>query len=154
MTARPDNDVRIDQLILAHENDRQLTVYEIHDGVIQYLVASMMHLETARAPERSMDSKTADQLDQAWVFLSRSLQEARALMNSIAPPILGEQGVVAAIEHLIAESRLNHRAVVTFDHDVAGVEFSPVIQATLFRVGQQALANIWQHTEAASVKIE
>jgi len=150
----PGRSVRIDQLIRAHENDRQLTVYEIHDGVIQYLVASMMHLEAARAPERITDSKTAEQLDHSWRFLSRSLQEARALMNSIAPPILGEKGVVAAIEHLIEESRLNHRACVTFKPDVAGVEFSPVIQATLFRVAQQALANIWQHTDAGSVTID
>ena len=154
MTANPASAVGIDQLILAYESERQLTVYEIHDGVIQYLVASMMHLETARAPERTMDSETASQLNHTWRFLSRSLQEARALMNSIAPPILGEKGIVAAIEHLIAESQLNHAADVTFRHDVAGAEFSPVIQATLFRVAQQALSNIWQHTDAESVTIE
>lgn len=147
-------DVRIDQLILAYESDRQLTVYEIHDGVIQYLVASMMHLESARAPERAIDSTTADQLDHAWRFLSRSLQEARALMSSIAPPILGEKGIVAAIEYLIAESRLNHKASMTFIHDVADVVFSPVIQATLFRIAQQALSNIWQHSDAELVTIE
>lgn len=153
-TANPASDVRIDQLILAHENERQLTVYEIHDGVIQYLVASMMHLESARAPERIMDETAVEQLDHTWRFLSRSLQEARALMNSIAPPILGEKGIVAAIEHLIADSRLNHPADVTFKHDVAGIEFSAVIQATLFRVAQQALSNIWQHADAESVAIE
>ena len=147
-------DLRIDQLIAAHENDRQVIVYEIHDGVIQYLVASMMHLETARAPERIMDSTTAAQLDHVRQFLSRSLQEARALMNSIAPPILGEKGIVAAIEHLIAESQLNHKAHVAFNHDVEGLEFSPVIEATIFRVTQQALANIWQHTDADSVTID
>lgn len=154
MEDKPTSDVRVDQLILAHENDRQLTVYEIHDGVIQYLVASMMHLESARAPERVMDAKTAEQLNHARSFLSRSLQEARALMNSIAPPILSEKGIVAAIEHLIAENRLNHKAEVTFSHDAADVDLSPVIQATLFRVAQQALSNIWQHADAESVAIE
>jgi|GEM_PF-3444373 len=149
-----DSNARLEQMILAHENERKLTVYEIHDGVIQYLVAAMMHIEVARSPERDLDQKVSDELAKAWRFLNRSLQEARSLMSSIIPPILEEQGIVAAVDHLVSESRSHHEAKVSFTHDVQSNSLSPLIEAALFRVAQQALANIWQHSNATEVAIE
>ena len=154
MAESPIPNVRIDQIVLAHENERQHIVYEIHDGVIQYLVAAMMHLEAARIPGRVVNPKVSSELDNVERFLTQGLDEARALMNSIVPPILGEQGIVAALEHLVADNVVNHTAKIKFSHHVADLEISPIIEATLFRVAQQSLANIRQHSNTQVVEID
>ncbi len=154
MQSPDEPDARYEQLIRAHEDERKLIVYDIHDGITQYIAGAMMHLESARSRCSGVDPKSADQLEKAWQLLPNSMREARSLMNKILPPILDEKGIVAAIEYLVAEHLNHHTTEVEFSHTVDDVEISPLIEVALFRIVQQALANIWQHSEAPTAKIE
>jgi PAS domain-containing protein len=129
-------------------------VFDIHDGIIQYLTSAMMHFEAARIHQEDMHPKAKDECKKAWELLSRTMQEARSLMSSILPPILDEKGVVAAIEHLVAEHHGYVSTNVTFSHDVQVDTISPLIEVALYRVAQQSLANIFQHSKAMKATIE
>lgn len=153
MQVPSDHEMRMQQLMQAHENERKLIVYEIHDGIIQYLTSAMMHFEAARLHQRDMDPKARVECEKVWELLSRTMQEARSVMSGILPPILDEKGIVAAIEHLIAEHHAHESTVVMFVHDIQS-DLSPLIEVALFRVAQQALANILQHSKAAEARIE
>ena len=154
MQSSEEPDARYEQLIRAHEDERKLIVYDIHDGLTQYIAGAMMHLESARSRCVEVDPKTSDELEKAWLLLTNSMREARSLMNKILPPILDEKGIVAAIEYLVAEHLNHHSTDIEFSHSVENVEISPLIEVALFRIVQQALANIWQHSEATTAKIE
>jgi PAS domain-containing protein len=116
----------------------------------------MMHLEAALTHQRDLTPRARTEWDLAWSLLGQSIREARAVMSGIHPPVLDERGIVAAIEYLIAEHHASGDTSVTFQHAMTKEEISPLIEVTLFRVLQQALANIRQHSEAeeASVRLE
>lgn len=154
MQPRVDNESRIEQLMRAHENERSLIVSNIHDGIIQYVASAIMHLETARFREGGANAKVAAELARARELLCRSMDEARAVMSSILPPILDEKGLVAAIEHLVEEHRVQHLTAISFVHEIQDQGFSPLIEVALFRVAQQGLANIWQHSQSSEAVIE
>lgn len=127
-----------------HEADRRLTAYEIHDGLAQYVAGALMHFEAA-----SRDYETNEQFELGLQLLRRTIDEARRLISGLRPPILDEQGLVAAIEYLINE-HADMVGRVEFEVRQPFARLSPLLESTLFRIVQEALNNIARHagTEA------
>jgi signal transduction histidine kinase len=63
----------------------------------------------------------------------------------LRPPVLDEYGIVAAIEYLIQEHRdaLPH---VDFQHETHFARLPPPLENAVFRVAQEALANVRRHS--------
>ncbi|MDA7978232.1 MAG: PAS domain S-box protein [Pirellulales bacterium] len=127
-----------------HEADRRLTAYEIHDGLAQYVAGALMHFEAASRDGDEDGSGTDEQFEHGLQLLRRTIDEARRLISGLRPPILDEQGIVAAIEYLINEhteisGTINLEIVEPF------ARLSPLLESTLFRIVQEALNNIERH---------
>src|SRR5215469_1946501 len=89
------------QLLRAHELDRQLMAYEIHDGLVQYMSASLMHLECLASEclsgeRKELSAKSQAALELAMHLVRRSIAEGRRVMSGLRPPILDEAGIVLA----------------------------------------------------------
>ena len=93
------------RLLDLQERERQLVAYEIHDGLGQYLTGGLMYLEASMASGKTRTDKTKSDHDRGMSLLRDALAEARRLISGLRPPILDEQGVSAALEYLINESR-------------------------------------------------
>jgi PAS domain S-box-containing protein len=143
------------QLLRAHERDRQLTAYEIHDGMIQDITGALMQLESLAADEtRARADGLPARLDAALATLRRSLAEGRRLLSGLRPPILDEQGVVMAVRYLIAEPTADGDLHVDFEVDVSFDRLDPLLEATVFRVVQEALTNVRRHSRAAKAQVK
>lgn len=153
--------LRLDQKLLrmmldTHERDRRLTAYEIHDGLVQQMTGALMHLQAATEGSGLSPDQVAEETGTARRLLRRSIDEARRLISGLRPPILDEQGMVAAIDYLIRERAESDGLDVEFTHRLSTERFSPLIEVTVFRIVQEALANVAQHakTNRASVRLE
>lgn len=140
----------LQHLLTLSENDRKLVAYEIHDGLVQYVTASLMHLDSFiqyLPPEVPRDN-----LDVSRSLLRNALAEARRLISGLRPPILDEAGVVAAIDYLVREQADDCQ--IEFLHQVHSERFAPLLESALFRICQEALTNVRKHSGARHATIE
>jgi signal transduction histidine kinase len=121
---------------------------DLHDGPQQRLVRLGMDLSAA---QRRLD----DDPVQARVLLNEALQqsqdalaEIRTLSRGIAPPILAEQGLGAAITALAA------RGTIPTSVEVDDLELSDAAQNAAYFVVAEALANVEKHSRARSASVE
>lgn len=140
------------QLIRAHEHDRQLMAYEIHDGLVQYMSASLMHLDCV-ATDTQLSEKARNSLELARHLVRRSVGEGRRVMSGLRPPILDEEGIVLAIQYLIAEQHSPGELDIHFEHEVTFDRLDPLLEGTLFRITQEALTNIKRHSAATRAEV-
>jgi len=141
------------QLLDLHERDRKVIAYEIHDGLVQDMTGAQMHLEAYREFRQSDFKKAEENLQRAMNLMRASVAEGRRLINGLRPPILDELGIVAAIEHLVEETR-REISRVDFRHDLDQAEAAPPLENAVFRIVQEALANVRHHSGADRVRVE
>jgi PAS domain S-box-containing protein len=136
--------------------DRRLAA-DLHDGHVQSLAAIGFKLEQARLRLGASGSPEVDELLwQVTKDLSDEVTSLRRTIGRLRPLVLVEDGLEAALREE-AKSACN-RAALAACEVVSELEgrLDPVVETALFRVAQQALANIVEHAEAthALVAIE
>ena len=121
---------------------------DLHDGPQQRLVRLGMDLSAA---QRRLDDDPVQAralLDEALRQSQDALAEIRTLSRGIAPPILAEQGLPAAITALAA------RGAVPTSVEVDDVQLSDAAQNAAYFVVAEALANMEKHSHARSASVE
>lgn len=143
----------LQQTVVAHEHDRQLISYEIHDGLVQDVTGSLMHLEAILMSKDPLPEAVRTKLESVLKLLRQTIDEGRRLINGLRPPIIDEMGIVAAIEHLINDRHSGEKLEVEFDHRVQVARLEPLIESTIYRVAQEALTNIRRHSQSNRARI-
>ena len=121
---------------------------DLHDGPQQRLVRLGMDLSAA---QRRLDDDPVQAralLDEALQQSQDALAEIRTLSRGIAPPILAEQGLQAAITALAA------RGTIPTSVEVDGVQLSDAAQNAAYFVVAEALANAEKHSRARHASVE
>ncbi len=141
------------KLLLLGERERKLLAHEIHDGFVQDIVAAKMMLDGVQAKAASAGHGATEELNEAGRLLRNGIVEARRLIGELRPMIIDEQGIVEAINYLVAEELKQGHASFRFDHNVAFDRLDPILEGTVFRVVQEALTNIRRHSQAKHVAL-
>ena len=74
------------------------------------------------------------------------------MISGVRPPIIDEQGLVAAIEFLINE-RAGRGVKIEFHPRVRFQRLEPIVEGTMFRIVQEAISNIFRHSQAKLAQI-
>lgn len=152
-----ENNLREEQLLLHkmlrfHERDRKLIAYEIHDGFVQDATAAQMLLSSLTQYGSLSDAGVKATIEEASVLIQKAVNEARRLIGGLRPTILEDLGVVSAIKYLI--DNLSPKIIeITFETKVRFVRLEPLLEATIFRIAQQAISNIQKHSHAEKAEI-
>jgi two-component system, NarL family, sensor histidine kinase UhpB len=141
-------------LLKTNESDRQLMAHDLHDGVLQDLTASVWQLDSLRNASSQFSDAERKRFDQTRAILRRALDEGRRLLSGLRPPILDEQGIVAALEYLAAELRQKHPLDLQLCVDVRFKRLDPMFEVTIFRIVQQALTNVAQHSRSSRAEVK
>lgn len=78
--------------------------------------------------------------------------EIRRICEDLSPSVLGNVGLVAALEFLLTESARNGRFSTSEDADEE-VQLPMSVQLHIYRIAQEVLANIAQHSDADQVEL-
>jgi signal transduction histidine kinase len=141
-------------LVQSYEQDRRLVAYELHDGLIQEATAAQMRLEALLASEQVTAGPLRQELEVVLGLLRNTIQEARQLIMGIRPPVLEERGLAEALRQLIA-GQPPGGPVIELAVSLPSPRLQPLLEATIYRVVQEALSNVRRHSrsERAEVRI-
>ncbi|HXE43677.1 MAG TPA: sensor histidine kinase [Conexibacter sp.] len=120
---------------------------DLHDGAQARLVALSMQL--GRAEARLDDRpEVAELLRDAREEASAAIAELRDLARGIAPPVLADRGLAAAVEAIATRSP----AEVTVDARIPR-RLPPVVETAAYFVVAEALTNVAKHARGASARV-
>jgi signal transduction histidine kinase len=120
---------------------------DLHDGAQARLVALSMQL--ARAEERLEDQpETAELVRKAREEAGAAIAELRDLARGIAPPVLADRGLGAAVQALADRSPVP----VTLSTDITGRP-PPVVETAAYFVVAETLTNAAKHAPGAAAHI-
>jgi two-component system, NarL family, sensor kinase len=137
------------QILQAQDAERRRIARELHDGVNQLLGSirfRLLHLLSA-APEQA---RTIGDLAK---LLEKAVNEVRRISNNLRPSELDDFGLVAAIEGLITEFRTRTNVRVDFQRGQIPKRLPPDVELALYRILQEALANVEKHAGATNVVV-
>jgi signal transduction histidine kinase len=139
------------QLSLAEEGERRRIAEMLHEDLQQLLVAARMQLgalcKTQGAAQREPIARELADL------LGRSFQLTKSLSVELAPPVLYEHGLAAALEWFAAETRKNYNIEVTVEADSSANPKAADVRIFLFRAVRELLLNSAKHAGGSAVHI-
>lgn len=121
---------------------------DIHDGPQQRLVRLTMDLGRARHRLESDPDGAADIIDGALAQARATVDELRALSKGVAPPLLVDRGLAAAVEEMAAQAAVP----VTSSLDVPA-DLPPHVETTAYFVIAESLTNVAKHSAATAATV-
>jgi signal transduction histidine kinase len=129
--------------------ERQRLAHEIHDTLAQGFASIVMNLEAADASLVAGHSTQAQwHLGQARLTARESLSEARRLIWALRPKLLEEAPLPEALSRLTERWSVANSIAATITVTGSPRTLPPEVDATLFRVAQEALTNVRKHARA------
>lgn len=126
-----------EQVIAAQETERRRLAGDIHDGITQRLVSLRFHLEAATDP-----GSASEQLAMARQLADLTLDEARAAVNGLRPPVLEDLGLADSLASL---ARSMPEIDVAVDLDTSATRLPEHAEVAVYRIAQEALQNVAKH---------
>jgi signal transduction histidine kinase len=121
---------------------------DIHDGPQQRLVRLAMDLGRAEQQFATDPEAARATVAEALSQTRETLDELRALSRGIAPPILVDRGLQAALTALAG------RSTVPVDLDTPPMNrLDPGVESTAYFVVAEALTNVAKHSRATEVQV-
>jgi signal transduction histidine kinase len=129
---------------------------DIHDGPQQRLVRLAMDLGRAQHQLDNDPDAARATVSEALAQTRETLAELRALSRGIAPPILADRGLVAAVAALAGRSTVP----VEVDYpglngtaDTTAARLDPAVENAAYFVIAEALTNVAKHSHATECSI-
>ncbi|WP_203822823.1 sensor histidine kinase [Paractinoplanes ferrugineus] len=121
---------------------------DIHDGPQQRLVRLAMDLGRAEQQFATDPDAARATVAEALSQTRETLDELRALSRGIAPPILVDRGLQAALTALAG------RCTIPVDLDAPRFErLDPAVESTAYFVVAESLTNVAKHSHASEVQV-
>ncbi len=138
------------RLLTAQEDERRRVSRELHDGTCQQLAHLSIEIGklAAVAPEG-----TRSQLRALQVRATQAAEDARHIAHELHPAILDDLGVVASLRSLCNEVSHAHAIAVRFRHGNLPPSISREVGSSLYRIAQQSLQNVAEHSGATWVMV-
>jgi signal transduction histidine kinase len=139
------------RLLRVQESERERIARELHDSAAQYLTG--IHLGLARLRQVSADPNVLAVAEDLTGLLEQFHRDVRGLTHVLHPPHLEASGLHGAIE-LLCEG-LAKRAGLEVSLHMYGTDrrSGSAVEATAYRIVQEALSNIQRHAHARHVKV-
>ena len=133
------------------EDERRRLARDLHDEVNQALTAILLRLE---ALAQDTPPERLPELAELKRLVNQAMEELLTLARHLRPSALDDHGLVPAVEAQL--KRFSARTGIEVRMSTGGDpnELPEVMQTAIFRVAQEALANVARHAGATVVEVE
>jgi PAS domain S-box-containing protein len=140
------------RLMTLQDQERRRIARDLHDGLGQELAVAKMVLD------KMLLQKSSQPPDEAWSqassIIDRAIQQVRTMSHLLHPPLLDEVGLLSALAWYT--DGLTKRSGIQTSLDVQPRDFPRLtseLETAIFRIVQEALTNVFRHSEAHRVWI-
>ena len=121
---------------------------DIHDGPQQRLVRLTMDLGRAKKQVAEDPDRAAETLDAALAQARETVAELRSLSRGIAPPLLVDRGLAAALGEMLAQSVVPVQSRIDVPADLP-----PHVETAVYFVVAESLTNVAKHSRATGAEV-
>jgi signal transduction histidine kinase len=136
----------------AQDEERRRIARDLHDGLGQDLAVAKIVL--ARVFQQSPSGSDKQACIDASDIIDHAIQQVRSISHLLHPPLLDEVGLLSALRWYL--EGLEERSGIETYLDVQPSSFTrltPDLETAVFRIVQEALTNVFRHSEAGKVWI-
>lgn len=143
----------LNEVNTAQVEERKRIALQLHDGPAQTMYAALRNLEALRV----LAGSGAPHVETAFAELERtireSIDETRAVMLDLRPPVLDEWGLESALRQYA--QRFEKRTGIRTEVMRKGSDgrLPAPVESCFYRIAQEALTNVWKHAEATSARV-
>lgn len=141
-----------EQQSMAVLEERNRMARDLHDSLKQQLFAINMQVWSAQAVLNTNTSATKERLDSIEQLLGQAQQELSMLIHQLRPLPLADKRFPEALRDYCQQWAQQQN--VTLAMDIADINLSLTAEEALFRITQEALANVTRHSHAHTVHVQ
>jgi two-component system, NarL family, sensor histidine kinase NreB len=136
------------------EEERRRISRELHDDLCQRLSGMKFRVEVMEDDISPTNKRVTKQLRDFTSELDRSISEVRRISSNLRPSVLDDFGLVTALRLLAREFQTQHTTMTTLDlQEDVPAHFDGDIEIALYRIAQEAFANIARYAAASAVTL-
>ena len=141
------------QVTKAQEEERKRISRELHDDTIQALVVLTRQLDTLVSNDQGLSRESHLHLEKLHQQVNDIMQSVRRLSQDLRPAALDRLGLLPALEWLAGD--VAEYSGIDTKVNVTGTErrLHEEAELVLFRVTQEAMRNVWRHSQATRADI-
>jgi two-component system, NarL family, sensor histidine kinase UhpB len=142
---------RSGRLVLrAQEEERRRLARDLHDEVNQALTAILLRLEAA---SQAAPPELEEELGELKRLVNQAMEELLQLARQLRPTALDDHGLLPALATHVR--RFASQTGIQADLQTHGEpDLAPDQEIAVYRVAQEALANVARHSKASQVKVD
>ena len=142
-----------EQAINAQEDERKRIARWLHDDASQNLSSIILNLEKLKSNVPINQGEVKDEITKIGQIVSNTKDGLRTVIHGLRPTILDDLGLLPAI-HWYARTNLE-KAGIKFELDLEdnNIILPTRMNTSIFRIVQEGINNIVQHSHAQNVKI-
>ncbi len=141
------------QVTAAQEEERRRIARELHDGVGPALASLNVRLRTAGKLLERDQHLTAQEIEELADLAQANIQDIRRLIHDLRPAALDELGLVPALREYMARYQEEQGLEVALSLPESDERLPAPVETALFRIVQEALANVAKHAQARRVEV-
>jgi two-component system sensor histidine kinase UhpB len=140
------------RLLGSIEAERQRIGRELHDNTGQVLAAGLLKVDLAARNVHSDPGAAREALDSARALLALTFDQLKAAVYDLRPAMLDDLGLAAALRWY-SKARVERPGVAVQLRLDDGPRLPASLETALYRIGQEALANVVEHAGAQRVEV-
>ncbi|MBI4304580.1 MAG: GAF domain-containing protein [Chloroflexi bacterium] len=141
------------EILTIQEEERRRIARELHDETSQVLASLSANLEAASGMLPADSERVKARLKEAQNLSISVLDEVHRLIYELRPSLLDDLGLVTAVRWLLENNLQAVGVKVGFKTVGRTKRLPPQLEATLFRVIQEAVNNIARHARAENAEV-
>lgn len=143
----------LQQLIQAQETERRRLAMDLHDGPLQSLGVSLLTLERiGKLLDRAGVDVARGELDFVHDTLKGAVAEVRALLADMSQEVLLKYGLALALSNYV--DRFCYATGIEVRTQIcAGAALPDDVALIMYRLAQEALANVRKHSRSPSASV-
>ena len=135
------------RLMRLQDEERRRIARELHDSLGQELAAAKMIMDGVSQGDLPKNKQQAAL--EASQSINRAIQQVRTMSHLLHPPLLDEVGLVSALRWYL--EGITKRSGIATSLVVRPEDFprlTPQFETAIFRIVQEAMTNVFRHSEA------
>ena len=141
------------RLLTVQEEERKRISRDLHDEITQTLVGINVHLESLAQEAKAKQEGLWKKIAGTQKLVAQSVEIVHRFAEQLRPPVLDDLGLIPVMESTLGKFMKDTGIQVALTAGSEVEQLDAEHRTALYRIAQEALANIAQHANAGRVDV-